>query len=550
MPTIELLAERVAPVSPTASIAEVFNWFTNQPDSLALPVVEDDRPVGLIDRCDFLRKLAEPLGHSRYGSRPVAFIMDADPAVVEFSVRIGAFSDVILKNTDSALMRGFIVTRRGKYFGVGTAISLLRHVNVEQTRKLGEQEQQLRNLRNENQNERVIASAQNAFVNVVQRELDAPLRTIGTFADLLERQHLSPVAIGHIAAIQRASEECLTVLQSAYDLTGSEAGNLVLDNQPVLLRSLMDSIAKDWSNRGNPSQVSIMVSYEGDTELAALLDESRFRATYDTLINCALRLVRDGIIEVGLKAQVIGDKIDLQARVRDDGPGLDEDQLDNPFDDMGLEGNLAISSARRLMDHLGGRIWATNNNGRGATYGFDTLVGRGFIKDENEDENVSHLERLYLNGRPHVLIADDNATNRIVAQALCEMFGCTCETVEDGQAAVRAASGGSFDLILMDIKMPLMDGVAATRAIRALPSSASATPIIALTANADPDDALSYVASGMLCVVEKPIKPERLRMAMNMALSSAEKTGSESDAAKASGERSTCVIATDTRAAS
>ncbi len=99
------------------------------------------------------------------------------------------------------------------------------------------------------------------------------------------------------------------------------------------------------------------------------------------------------------------------------------------------------------------------------------------------------------------------------------MFDCTSECAEDGVEALEAARSGRFDLILMDIKMPRMDGMEATRAIRGLPGPAGQVPIIALTANADPDDAKTYIASGMCSVVEKPIKPERLLACMNAALS-------------------------------
>jgi CheY-like chemotaxis protein len=132
--------------------------------------------------------------------------------------------------------------------------------------------------------------------------------------------------------------------------------------------------------------------------------------------------------------------------------------------------------------------------------------------------NVSALADLELTSNPHILIVDDNATNRIVAQALCEMFGCSSETAEDGLAALEAVQARPFDLILMDIKMPRMDGVQATHAIRALTGPARNVPIVALTANADPDDAKHYLSIGMAAVVEKPIKPERLRMAMSAAL--------------------------------
>ncbi|RYG01133.1 MAG: response regulator, partial [Caulobacteraceae bacterium] len=114
----------------------------------------------------------------------------------------------------------------------------------------------------------------------------------------------------------------------------------------------------------------------------------------------------------------------------------------------------------------------------------------------------------------HILVVDDNATNRMVAETLCEMFDCTSESATDGVEALEAARTGRFDLILMDIKMPRMDGVTATREIRALPGAAGRVPIIALTANADPEDAAGYLKAGMNGVVEKPMKPENLLRAL------------------------------------
>jgi two-component system, sensor histidine kinase len=168
------------------------------------------------------------------------------------------------------------------------------------------------------------------------------------------------------------------------------------------------------------------------------------------------------------------------------------------------------------VNQMGGTLAAANNPGRGAIFTLtlsapqsaaETVVAETPAVAETTSQNV-----------PHILIVDDNATNRVVAQALCEMFGCTSETVEDGLEALATVQERPFDLVLMDIKMPRMDGVQATQAIRALDGPISAIPIVALTANADPDDAKRYVASGMACVVEKPIKPERLRFAINTAL--------------------------------
>jgi CheY-like chemotaxis protein len=111
---------------------------------------------------------------------------------------------------------------------------------------------------------------------------------------------------------------------------------------------------------------------------------------------------------------------------------------------------------------------------------------------------------------PHILIADDNATNLTIAQMLCQMFGCTYAAAENGALALELARAVPFDLILMDIKMPVMDGLEATRHIRRLPGANAAIPIIALTANASPNDVQVYLANGMDAVVAKPIKPDAL----------------------------------------
>jgi two-component system, sensor histidine kinase len=167
---------------------------------------------------------------------------------------------------------------------------------------------------------------------------------------------------------------------------------------------------------------------------------------------------------------------------------------------------------------MDGRIWAENNPGRGATFAFDISAERT-ERPVEADSNVSDMVESDMFANPHILIVDDNATNRVVAQALCEMFGCTSETADDGMEALDAIKERDFDLVLMDIKMPRMDGLQATQAIRKLKGPMRDVPIIALTANADPEDARRYIASGMAAVVEKPIKPERLRHAMNAALS-------------------------------
>jgi len=523
MPTIEVLTERMDPIAPSTLASDVFARFQAEPDTLVIPVVEDGRPIGLVERNAFLLKIAGPFGHALYSNRSVVHVMDPEPAVVEAGVRIDSFCDIMMKGGASALMRGFIVTRNGRYSGVGTALSLLQAANDQQRRQNAELEHQARALTDSRTQALASARAKSQFLGIMSHELRTPMNGVLAVAELLRRQPLNLTSQNHVQTIIDSSETLIRILQDALDLSRAEAGELELTPVATPLRALMDDIEQLWGPRASQDGVTLMISYEGDTELAAEVDPMRLKQVFNNLIGNALKFARNGMVEARLKAWAEGDRIHLQARVRDDGPGVDPDKVDAIFEPFvhgsGPDGaGLGLAICRQVVDRLGGAIWAENNAGRGATFGFDFEAPRSVARVDTRS-NVQTLAELELQSTPHILIVDDNATNRVVAQALCEMFGCSSETAEDGLEALDAVQNRPFDLILMDIKMPRMDGVQATKAIRALTGPESLIPIIALTANADPDDAKGYVAIGMAAVVEKPIKPERLRMAMNAALS-------------------------------
>lgn len=523
MPTIEVLTERMDPITPSTLASDVFMRFRDEPDTLVIPVVDDGHPVGLIERNAFLLKIAGPFGHALYSNRPVTHVMDSEPAVVEAGVRIDSFCDIMLKGGSGALMRGFIVTRDGRYSGVGTAVSLLQAINDEQRRQNAEMVEQTAALTDSRTQALASARAKSQFLSIMSHELRTPMNGVLAVAELLRRQPLNDAAQNHVQTIIDSSETLIRILQDALDLSRAEAGELELTPVATPLRALMDDIEQMWSPRASQDGVTLMIGYEGDTELAAEIDPMRLKQVFNNLIGNALKFARNGMVEARLKAWAEGDDVRMEARVRDDGPGIDADKVDAIFEPFvhgsGPDGaGLGLSICRQIVDRMDGRIWAENNAGRGATFAFDFHAARTVAKAERES-NVQTLDDLDLQSTPHILIVDDNATNRVVAQALCEMFGCSSETAEDGLEALDAVQHRPFDLILMDIKMPRMDGVQATQAIRALSGPESQIPIIALTANADPDDARGYLAIGMAAVVEKPIKPERLRMAMNAALS-------------------------------
>lgn len=478
--------------------------FARRPDLMALPVVDNGRVIGLVERDAFLLRMADPLGQARFGGRPIDQIMDIEPAVVDIRIDVSALCDTFLAGGPASLARAFVVTRDGLYWGVGTGLGLLQALRNEQAEAPPP-----------------AAQTDGALIGVIGKELTASADGLATVADLLTHQQLPPAARIHVQAISDAAASMKAAVAGAVDLTRADSGQLTLSAAPSPVRAVMDDIHHRWTDRIQRQGLTLLTRYEGDTELTAQFDAGRVIQVFDALVGSAMAASREGVVEAGLRARVEGGDVRIEARVRDSGPRIEASQLSSAFDLETERGaGVGLALAQRLVRLMGGKIWAENNSGRGVTYAFDLTAPRTVVTPEPETK-VAAIANLDLEAQPHILIVDDNATNRVVAQALCEMFGCSSETAEDGLEALEAVQSRHFDLILMDIKMPRMDGVAATKAIRALGGPESLTPIIALTANADPDDARSYVAIGMACVVEKPIKPERLRLAMNTALGAA-----------------------------
>lgn len=524
MPTIDSLTERAAPITPDMPVAEVFDLFRKDPDALVFAVVEDDRPLGLVERQSFLVELASRNGCAEHARTPIRDLMDPEPVTIEACTGISVFSDSMLGARASGLLRGFIVTDGGRYVGVGTMLSLLQATSASARRKLEVAADDAQLVAQAKIANTAAAHAKSQFLAVLSHELRTPLNGVLAVAELLQRQPLGLDAQAYVQTIVDSSDTLLRTLADAVDLAKAEAGELTLDAQPILIREIMDEVQQTWTPRAAQDGVTLMVSFDGDPDLAAEVDAPRVRQVFNNLIGNALKFAREGVVEASLKASIDGDRIKVEGAVRDKGHGIPEDRMATLFDLQTSSSNhhaggsgLGLAMCRQAVEMMGGTIRAESNVGRGSTFLFEFAAPRAWIEEEAAS-NVSEISDLHLNSAPHILIVDDNATNRVVAQALCEMFGCTSECAEDGMEAVDAVSNRRFDLILMDIKMPRMDGVQATQAIRALPGVASETPIVALTANADPADAKHYLTIGMASVVEKPIKPERLRAAINAAL--------------------------------
>ena len=353
------------------------------------------------------------------------------------------------------------------------------------------------------------------FFDRVTADIRQQMDGVLAMTDQLDRQRLAADGQACVASVAEAAEGVRRMLDAAVDLKSVAQNGLQLIVGPVRLRDLMDEIQDRWQPRAAAAGVTLLVSYDGDPEAAAMADRKRLLQIFDGFIGEAVGAQSRGAVEAGLHAHVTETGIRLEGRVRGprdaswDAQDI-ESRIRNIDARLGLDVALGAMLARNLLTGMNGSLSKVANAGASDTAAFEIDLAPIVEVEEEHAEDAGRAA--------HILVVDDNATNRMVAQSLVEMFDCTSEAAEDGEAAVEAARTGRFDLILMDIRMPRMDGVAATRAIRAIPGPIGLTPIIALTANADPEDAESYLAAGMNGVVEKPMKPEHLLAALQEAL--------------------------------
>jgi CheY-like chemotaxis protein len=353
------------------------------------------------------------------------------------------------------------------------------------------------------------------FFERVTDEIRQQMDGVLALTQRLARERLTPDAAACVAGVNEAAAGVARLLADSIELRNAAGKGLELDAQPHRLREVMDMVQARWQQR-LAGGVTLLVSYDGDPDAVGVVDAERLTRIFDGFIAQALGGVRHGAVEATLRTTLRGDTLHLEGRIRG---ATEAASTDGPPDILdietrfGLETAIGIALAYRILGLFGAELRTERNRGAGETVVFEFNAPRALPEAEQEPAEAAAPRAA------HILIVDDNATNRMVAETLCEMFDCTSESVADGVEAVEAARSGKFDLILMDIKMPRMDGVAASRAIRGLPGRVSAVPIIALTANADPEDAAGYIAAGMNGVVEKPMKPENLLRALQEALS-------------------------------
>lgn len=399
--------------------------------------------------------------------------------------------------------------------------------------KLGEREEDLKAAMRDLEGARDAANAANVlktqFLANMSHEIRTPLNGVLAMAEVMELGELAPVQRDRLAIIRQSGSLLLAVLNDVLDLSKIEAGKLALVEEDFDLESTFAGIADTFQAVAKGKNLKFKLKVAKAAKGWWRGDADRLRQIAGNLLSNAVKFTPDGSVEttVDINPQTGA----LRVVVRDTGVGIAPEKLPALFEKFTQADNsatrrfggtgLGLAICRELTQMMGGSINVESREGHGSTFTVELPLPRGAAAAAQgqaaEADTAGHENNLRL------LAAEDNPTNQQVLAAVMESLGIDIDIVGDGKQAVEAWKVGGYDLILMDIQMPVMDGIDAARAIRELERAEGRrrTPIVALTANALTHQVEEYLAVGMDDHVAKPIEIAKLYEAISSALNAA-----------------------------
>ena len=362
------------------------------------------------------------------------------------------------------------------------------------------------------------AAAKSDFLANMTHELRTPLNAIIGFAGVLRGSTaLSAGDARHVGLIQDASNTLLNVVNDVLDFSRLEAGSVELDPRPFAPRDMVESCAALIEAQAHAKGLALEVVTPDDLR-AMEADAPRLTQVLLNFLSNAVKFTNVGGIMVVVEQRLEGETAVLRVEVRDTGIGIATDQLEGIFDRFSQADatvarryggtGLGLAISRRIIEQMDGTIGLDSEEGVGSRFWFEIRAPLRDLVVEGAAEDRAALDP---DQTVRLLLVEDNAVNRELIRIMLEPFDMQVDTAHDGVAGVEAVRQGRYDLVLMDIQMPGMDGLTATRRIRAMKDSdAARVPIVAMTANVLPEQIANCLAAGMDDHLGKPISPGKL----------------------------------------
>ncbi|HAT88792.1 MAG TPA: hybrid sensor histidine kinase/response regulator [Roseburia sp.] len=372
--------------------------------------------------------------------------------------------------------------------------------------------------------------AKTNFVSNMSHEIRTPMNSIVGITEILLRSRHSPKEQEYLLNIQSSGRVLLTIINDVLDCSKMEAGKMQLFDEPYDTCSLFHDLRISMENRIGHSGLELIYDIDQDIPCKLKGDMGRIRQVIINLVNNAIKYTEKGSVRFSVHVrQKNTDKVMLYYEVADTGIGIrKEDQkiLFDAFQRVEMDRNryvegtgLGLTISQNLVNMMGGIIEVESEYGKGSRFFFtieQTIIDPTPVSAVNyngQKDNVTEKEAecLFIAPEAHILLVDDNELNLVVAKELLKPLRMQIDTAENGLQAVKMVRGSQYDLVLMDHMMPVMDGIEAAKAIRALPEDKYQNlPIIALTANAMVDARKEFLNAGMNGFVAKPIDFTRI----------------------------------------
>ncbi len=360
--------------------------------------------------------------------------------------------------------------------------------------------------------------AKSQFMATIGHEIRTPLNAILGMAELMSSTRLSAENRENVRVITSSGTALLEVINEILDFAKLEHGEQPAEILPFDARALVQDSLRIMEGRAREQRDTLICSCGIEGESWYFGDPTQLRRVVLNLVSNAVKFTENGTIHVKVSAAIgIDGHARLRFEVSDTGIGIPQDALHRLFNAFSqVDGTisrryggtgLGLAICKRIVESLGGEIGVDSEPGRGSLFWFEVPAERAPAQAVRVEKQVETVRPTRLD----ILLVEDNEVNRQVAARFLENLGQSVTIAVDGAEAVAMAQEHVYDLILMDMQMPVMDGIAATREIRRLDGAAGKVPIVAMTANASDTDRNLCMEVGMNGFEAKPVSSARLR---------------------------------------
>lgn len=356
--------------------------------------------------------------------------------------------------------------------------------------------------------------AKSSFLGVISHELRTPMNGVLGAAQLLSATRLEGTQREYLSIIRNSGDNLLSLLNDILDMTKIEAGKMSFDVVDVHVDDLHRRITGPFEAQAEAKGLTLISTFEGEMPAVVRGDPLRVCQVVQNLLSNAVKFTDKGEIRYRVRGRRISDRrVGFEFSVTDSGSGISREDLERLFQPFTQVDNsstrkfggtgLGLTIARRMAHIMGGDITVTSSLGEGSTF---TLSIEGEVVEWTHAEAAAEIDA-DIEGGDHldVLVVEDHPVNRMILEAWMGSAGHRTSTAENGQLAVDLAKNQRFDLIIMDVNMPIMDGLTATRMIREGAGVNVDTPIVVLSASARSEDHEAGLTAGADAYLNKPI---------------------------------------------